>query len=111
MPFVGPISWRNNSIRPVVLLTGRVDVVAFKQRMATEPFTDLIESRLEGKPVAISTIHHRAGPWVVQSHGVLNLVSGDFSMTTGELERMLDEAEWRHLTNSGFKEFDFGTRN
>ena len=102
MPFVGPIHWRRIVSRPFVTVSGCVDVAVFKQRMRTEPFTHISPVSSYGAPVVTFFINHRAGPWAVESIGRVNVVSGSFTMDTHELERMLDEAEWKHLTNKGY---------
>jgi hypothetical protein len=108
MPFNQPIIWNYRSFRSsYVCLTSRVDVVVFKRKMSAEPFTDLYLAH--GKPVAMFTIDHRFGNLVVHTTGQLNLSSGEFSMESRELERMLNDEDWRHLTNGGI-DFDFSEK-
>jgi hypothetical protein len=111
MPFVEPIVWKCPSVRPFVSVTSRVDVIAFKRKMALEPFNYLFDQSREGTPVAIFEIHHRAGEWVVSTMGSLNLSSGAFSMSSHQRERMLDDAEWRHLNKSRVIDFNFEPAN
>jgi hypothetical protein len=110
MPYVEPIIWQAPGVRPFVKLTSRVDVTAFKQKLALEPFNYLYDRSGEGKP-ADFRIYHRAGDWVVMTMGTLNLSSGAFSMTSHQLERMQDDAEWRYLNKGGVIDFDFKTGN
>jgi hypothetical protein len=111
MPFVEPIVWKAPGVRPFVTVTSRVDVIAFKQKMDLEPFNYLqLESR-EGKPAATFLIYHRAGEWVVMTLGTLNLSSGAFSMTSHQLERMQDDAQWLRLNKGGDVDFDFKAAN
>lgn len=111
MPFVEPIVWKAPGVRPFVTMTSRVDAIAFKQKMALEPFNYLrVESR-EGKPTATFKIYHRAGEWVVMTLGTLNLSSGAFSMTSHELEQMQDDAQWRHLNKGAVIDFDYEPAN
>lgn len=107
MPFSQPIAWRCPGMRPSVSLTSSVNVAVFKQTMAAEQFTYLWDQSTQGKPVATFTIHHRVGDRVVQTDGRLDLVSGGITMNSMDLERMLDDAEWRHLTNRSFIQFEF----
>lgn len=111
IPFVEPIVWRSPGIRPFVTLTSRVDVIAFKQRMALEPFHSLWDKSREGMPIVIFEIYHRAGEWVLSTMGTLDLSSGAFSMTSHQLERKQDDAEWLHLNKGGVIGFDFKPAN
>src|ERR1035437_8663782 len=79
LPFNQPISWRRSDGRPSVSLTGRVDVAAFRVKMASESFEYLSTNNSSGKEsVATFIIHHRAGDGVVMTFGSLDLATGSF---------------------------------
>jgi hypothetical protein len=107
LPFTEPISWERSGGRASVSLASRVDVVLFKSKMANEPFTTLYVQQGSFGPRAVFEICHRVGDAAVLTTGKLDLSSGEFTMTSNASETTVDDAEWRHMTNNPFVQFEF----
>jgi hypothetical protein len=113
IPFTQPIHWHCDGARSSdVSLSSRVDVAAFRRKMAAEPFQYLVADNRSGtNPVASFIIYHRVGDWALATHGSLGLITGSFEMRTSVLERSVDDFEWQRMTNGPIIEFDFAGKD
>ena len=115
VPFRGPISWhRTVRVRaePIFIsITGRVDLVVFKEKMAHKQFRLFVdETSLGQNSLARFEFAYRAnGDWVILTDGSLDL-SGMLKMNSSELEEKMEGDEWYHFTNTTAIDFDFSAK-